>query len=146
MPSQNKKIVKDQEKLYRSIAPYRNPYKKIDGKLRISSQAFSDRNYEPSVDRAELCAHNPHYTKKSETAGVVYLLAKDVRDEKIFSKQPTGDINYSLDVKAAPSQNNKAHALIIGIPKYKTSNIFRKAQERLAILAEKNGWRLIPEE
>jgi hypothetical protein len=146
MSNQNKNFIHDQEKLYRSIEADKRLYKNIDGKLYLSSQAFCDRQEQPSVDRAELCNHDPKHTKKSKKAGVVYLLTHEVRNSKIFSQHPDGDVNYQLDAKAAPSPKNQAHALIIGKPKYKSDRAFKKVQERLAILAAKNGWCLMPDE
>ncbi len=55
-----KTVVESDEVLYRRVPAGRN-YKvpQSDGTFRLSSMAFSDPFYRPSVNRAELCDNDP---------------------------------------------------------------------------------------
>lgn len=136
-------IVGDEEEVYRCVASNRGLYCYIGGMLTFSSAAFSDRNMQPSVNRAKLCNNNPEKTKFRDSDGVVSLLTKDIRSEKVRVDSLPNIIEYKIDVIADPT-GNMAHAIIIPAPEYKNEKAFKKIQERLAYLATKRGWILAP--
>src|SRR5436305_3773515 len=75
--------VGDGERLFRSIAgdPARGQYAQAsDGRFVVSSSAFLDPDFRPSVDRAELCNSDPKWTRRSEGDAVAILLASRVRE------------------------------------------------------------------
>ncbi len=52
--------VTDDETLYRRVPCIEGLYViQADGSVKVSSAAFSDRSFRPSVDRAELCHNDP---------------------------------------------------------------------------------------
>ena len=101
---------------------------------------------QPSVDRALLRNCNPEAAKLSQNDGIICLLAKEVRDEKIIINNPQDVTEYKLDVKPDPLQNNAAHAIIVSSPPYKNKNAFEKTKIKLAFLASKRGWLIEPQE
>jgi hypothetical protein len=126
--------IADEELLYRRVL--RDHLVREDGALRISSQAFADRSMQPSVDRAELCDHDPRWTQQEPTNGVLSLLAADVRGtlpQRDERGRETGV--YAIDVKPDPLPDNPAHALIYAEPPFATRSVFRRLLERLAQMA-----------
>lgn len=74
-------FIRDDEVLYRSVrGKYGEEYSYDNiGKLKISSEAFRDRERKPSVDRAELKESNPSLSKRNDTDGIISLITADVR-------------------------------------------------------------------
>lgn len=138
-------IIPSNEDVYRSVLSGHNLYRIENGKLIFSSQAFNDRNMQPSVDRASLHNNNPELTKFGNSDGVVALLTGDIRQEKVSSGQHPNIQEYMVDVIADPLPNNKAHALIVPSPEYKNKKAFDKVKIRLAYLATQRGWIAEPE-
>jgi hypothetical protein len=147
--------VGDDETLFRCVFFGKKHYRiEPNGVLRISSQAFADRNREPSVDRALLCSNDPTWTQKSsggnENDGVVSLVADEVREIPVSSANPdaaSGEpkaVEYNIDVVPAPLQGNHAHAVVRPTPTYRTKSVFRRVCEKLAYLASQRGWVLPP--
>ena len=113
------------------------------GRGRLSSQAFTDRNFRPSVDRSRLCAGDPRHTQFSDSDGVVSLLTADVREISFMHDSVT----YQGEVIADPiGPANLAHAVISTAPPISQRNVFRKLLERLGHLAEVRGWMIEPRE
>ena len=60
--------VADNEILYRRIPCIEGLYViQADGTVKVSSAAFSDRSFRPSVDRAELCHNDPKETQHDQS-------------------------------------------------------------------------------
>lgn len=141
-----KTTVKDDEILYRRVqAGKKLKVRQPDGTFRVSSQAFRDPNYRPSVNRAELCDYNPSKVQFEPTDGVVSLVTRDVRaiDSVILYGQNRYPIqSYNIDVEHMPEQNNFAHAEIYMSPATNSQGVFRRLQERLAQLASQREWEI----
>ena len=72
-------LVADAEILYRRIPYVEGLYViQADGTVKVSSAAFSDRSFRPSVDRAELCYCDPRRTQREPSGGVVSAVTRDV--------------------------------------------------------------------
>jgi hypothetical protein len=140
--------VADEEVLYRRVLVGQNHYKLVDGSLRVSAQAFSDRKGAPSVDRAVLLGHDPRRARRSETDGVVGVVARDVRGLDV-SKQGNPVIRYRIDVhpdpipESADQPANPAHAEIRPAPPIESDNVFRRLRQALAELASRR-WEIRP--
>jgi hypothetical protein len=119
--------VADDEILYRSVR--RDQIIPVEGGVRLSSQAFTDRHMQVSVDRAKLRNHDPRNCQMSPTDAVVSLRVSDVRGSL------PGCPEYEIDVRPDPLPDNPAHALIYAQPQYANPSVFRKLRERLALLA-----------
>ena len=146
-------FIRDDEVLYRSIrGRYGEEYSYDNiGKLKISSEAFRDRERKPSVDRAELKESNPSLSKRNDTDGIVSLITADVRAiGTVKTKNQNMDtIVHAVDVIYNPIRENPAHSKIIVNPEFfgsknKQKNVFKLLQLALAELAEKNGWTVKP--
>ena len=146
-------FVRNDEILYRSVrGKYGEEYAYDNiGKLKVSSEAFRDRDKKPSVDRAELRGFNPVLSKLSDTDGVVSLITADVRAiGTVKTKiQNTDTTVHAVDVIYDPTPENPAHSKIVVNPEFfgsksKQRNVFKLLQLALAELAEKNGWTLEP--
>lgn len=144
-------FVDDDETLYRRLSAGRKLYNyKTDGTIKISSMAFTDREYKVSVDRAKLCNNNPMYTKGDEPGGVVSLVARDIRSiNELTRNDPKGRPikHFKIDVKPAPVQGNPAHAEIYAIPESTDADeggAFHRLCKRLARLAEARQWEILP--
>lgn len=150
----SKTHIDDSETLYRRIPYGRNLYEvQSDGTIRFSSQAFSDPHFRPSVDRAELCQHNPGYTQLKLSDGVISLIVSDVRFiDSVVQKDQNGNVvqSFTVDVEHVPIvnhptlSNNIAHAEIHTIPPCPNKGVFRKLSEKLALLAGKRQWEIEP--
>lgn len=146
--------VQDDEVLYRRVLYGVSHYRIIDGKPKLSSQAFTDRNQAPSVDRATLRGNDPYLTQKNPTDSVVSLLTSDVRATDTVKTFENGvpKIIYKIDVVSVPligipgENDNSAHAEIRPNPEYKGDKPFRKLLERLALLANDRKWEIPPYE
>lgn len=124
----------------------------IDGILQVDSHAFMDPSQQISVDRAKLCNFDPTYTQnKNSLNGVVKLVAQDIR--KIDDiEHGTTHAQYGFDVIPAPVKNhpeiedNLAHAEIWSDPRNMSKNVFRRLRRALAMIANKYGWLILPED
>ncbi|MHB1949744.1 MAG: hypothetical protein ACYCQI_16720 [Gammaproteobacteria bacterium] len=125
--------VEDTEILYRSVRKSEIIHQS-NGEYVISSSAFNDKQkMQPSVDRAILQNNDPAISRRfSPTDAVVFLKAGEVRKEKVSK----AEIEYALDVKPDPLEENHAHAIIVPAPQYKNPNAFKKVKESLARLAK----------
>jgi hypothetical protein len=150
-------IVTDDEVIYRCVFYDRGLYRIVDQRLQLSSQAFADRNQMPSVDRAALRGNDPTQTQKSPEDGVVSLLTGVVRQiDTVRQMDAKGKLitQYQINVIADPivgqahMSDNLAHAEIRPTPQYQNKSVFRKLQERLALLAtqriDQQGWEITP--
>lgn len=150
----NDDSVRDDETLYRAMLNTEKVvrYTYSGGKFKITSQAFFDRNRQPSVGRAELTECDPalylSHSNLDEKSGVISLNAGVVREIDLEL--------HTVKVKPAPEKGNPGHAKIIMIPKLccisnkKRKSEFGDLREALADIAneslDKNGWTLEPKE
>ena len=131
--------VADEEVLYRLVKHQRGYIKLENGEWRPSSQAFTDPKYRISVDRAELCNHDPAHTLRGMAGFVCSVGAGKARGIKdVVQRTPKGEIirQHSVCVDHAPEPENYAHAEVYAHPTVANKNVFRKLQERLALLAQ----------
>lgn len=147
--------VDDRELLYRRVPIAGGCYKLIDGRVRVSSSAFNDRGWKPSVDRAVLRTH-PDETKENVSDGIVSLLTLRVRGIPIPNNLADGSPGipprYEIDVLPRPvaatdnsqQRENLAHAQIESEPGFISESRFKKLKEALAGLATENGWLIEP--
>ena len=144
--------VGDEEILYRRVPYIEGLYVvQADGAVKVSSQAFSDRSFRPSVDRAELCHNDPRKTQREPSDGVVSVVTRDVRSiDTVMQNDKAGKIiqTFDVDVEHVPILNhptlpdNAAHAEIYTNPACPNKSIFRKLSERLAQLANGRPWEI----
>ena len=143
--------VKDKEKLYRRVRDIAGNYKRMeDGRCRVSSAAFGDRTYKPSVDRAKLRNNDPRKTQVELTDFVTRVMCNEVR---LISTVPgtQGKQCRTIDVKPYPIwnhdtlPNNPAHAQILALPEIEINErrAFEKLTKALSRLANSN-WELGP--
>ncbi|HJT56468.1 MAG TPA: hypothetical protein VJ761_08235 [Ktedonobacteraceae bacterium] len=149
--------ITDDEILFRRILANKGLYETLpDGRVLFSSQAFADRTFRPSVDRASLCDNSPKHSLgpySDKEAGVTSLITGDVRG--IIEHEREGLIQtFFVDVEHKPiekdpdqpdSSENFAHAEIYTTPPC-TKGVFKKLRERLALLANASQWALKPSE
>ena len=146
--------VGDDEVLWRSIRLEFVTYP--NGRKRLSSQAFNDAEWKPSVDRANLRA-NPSETRLSGTDGIAQLLTSEVRDLTTIvvnpdEKKAGAKAYYKVDVveRAIPVGNpdglpeNPAHAQVEVDPKFANASRFNKLKDALCRLAESRDWVIEP--
>lgn len=117
-------------------------------KIRISSQAFLDRQYKVSVDRAKLCNFDPTKTQQKNENAVVSLLTEDVRQiDTVIERNQKGKCveKHRIDVIPDALEDNEAHALIVPDPEcQKPKQVFRKLIDAPARLANERGWAICP--
>ncbi|GER86535.1 hypothetical protein KDW_06970 [Dictyobacter vulcani] len=143
--------IEDHEVLFRRVPNTPDYIVRREGMVRISSQAFSDRYYRPSVDRAILRENNPKLCQQNATDAVVSIIARDVRGIEGILKNNGNEPpqQYIIDIEYVPIENvpgkpdNIAHAEIFTDP-ICDKNIFRKLKERLAQLANLRLWDVDP--
>jgi hypothetical protein len=147
--------ISDDEQLYRNVRgdPAKGEFyvNEITGHLKITSQAFLDReNQKPSVDRAKLVNFNPKVLRLAGS-GIVTLIAEEVRQIGSVKTEGNGiqTIAHHVDVMPDPEPTNPAHALIIVDPDYlsdpaKREKAFKLLRRALAKLATNRGWTLKP--
>lgn len=142
--------VADDETLYRRVPRHEGNFKLENGAYRISSAAFSDRRFQPSVDRAALRGNDPRNSQSNSTDCVVSLLASDVRYKTVGADWPLRQtLTCQVDVTPDPITNqpnlpdNLAHALIRAVPDLKLDEkaLFRRLTKSLARLAK---WEIKP--
>ncbi|MFN6569928.1 hypothetical protein [Dendronalium sp. ChiSLP03b] len=142
-------VVTDDELLYRCVFRGLDKYYRIgEFGLELSSQAFTDRNQAPSVDRAKLCGYDPKCTQKNPDDGVGSLITAEVRMINISQNDQKGNplFDYKIDVCPRPTDENLAHAQIEPSPDYSNKTTFKKVAEKLARLAteriKQQGWEI----
>lgn len=142
--------VADDEVLYRRVPHRPGHFLDENGRVRVTSQAFSDRRFRPSVDRAKLCGHDPSHTRAAPTDAVASLVARQVRGiDTVEQRNEKGEVilRHSIDVEPRPIRDdpvlpdNPAHAEIFAVPEFQNERTFRKLRESLALLAE---WQIPP--
>jgi hypothetical protein len=115
-----------------------------NGELRISSQAFADRECEPSVDRELLCRDlgGAAFTQQVPENGVLTITAAAVRGINIehaeAKKEPA---HFVADLDPRPIAGNPAHHVIRLVPTTDKKGVFKKLIERLPQLAK---WEILP--
>ncbi len=124
--------VADDELLYRRVKAWQSHFKQTQSGVRVSSQAFSDRNLRPSVDRALLNCHDPSRTQESSGDLVVSVWAHQVRTLTV--QRGTDDI-CPADVEPKPTPANPAHAEVFLLAPHNDRRVFDKVIERLAQLS-----------
>jgi hypothetical protein len=147
----SKTVVEDDESLYRCIffetSDNQKVYQIKGKKALVSANAFRDSGAAPSVDRACLCNFDPTHTQKNPKDGVIRLICRDVRlIDTVTQNDPKGNptFTYKIDVLHRPLPDNVAHAQIEPSPSYQSKGGFRKLMERLAFLANQQGWEILP--
>lgn len=138
-------FVLDDEILYRRVT-YDKKNWAGDNKdnLRVQRSAFSDRNKQPSVDRAKLCGFNPSHTQAEDIRnGVVSLVTGEVR--MLGLRHEKEDFSYKVDVVHKPEKNNVAHAEVTVDPEITSDNVFKRLREMLTRLANQRGWLIFPD-
>lgn len=137
--AQDVDALEEDELFYRRILPDKGHFKLADGELRLSSQAFSDRQLEPSVDRARLteALGGPAFTQSDPANGVVSIAVGDVRAIRV-EHQPKGEevSTFVADLQYRPVDGNPAHYVVLLVPTSKKKSVFKKLIERLARRAE----------
>lgn len=144
--------VEDDEVLYRRVPRKEGLYVATpDRKIRVSSAAFSDPGYRPSVDRARMCGNDPRKTQQDVTDAVVSVVTRDVRgiDTVVQNDSNGRPIRaFCVDVEHVPVfdhpvlPDNHAHAEIYLIPEVSNKSVFRKLCERLSKLANERPWEI----
>ncbi len=125
--------ITDDEVLYRRIPSGKKLYAfRLDGKIEIEPEAFEDRDCRISVDRAEICVHNPWNTLgKDDGGGVVSLVTRDVRAIKNIARMGTKERVLQP----------------FGIPEFMDidkKRAFRRLRHRIAELVEARPWEIEP--
>lgn len=147
--------IDDEEILYRRVPTHiKGLIKQLpNGGLGVSSTAFLDTGYRPSVDRAKLRGNDPKQTLGTMAGGVVSLKTGDVRsiENLVQYDNKTKQIvcTFISDVEPKPifdcpdEPDNPAHAEIYIHPPC-TRKIFERLRERLALLANNRPWEIVP--
>ena len=145
--------VDNDEDLFRQVPNVGSHFAHVEGRLRLSTSAFNDSAFKPSVDRARLNGNDPKRTQKKPSDGVVKLIAQEVRSiagvvkYEVDGREQT---KFKIDVIPDPIEpqdggcGNPAHALIVADPSIGTQGMFKKLKESLARLAEAHGWIIEP--
>jgi hypothetical protein len=133
------------EIVFRRVLPGMGHYSFDDAnRLRVSPSAFADRELQPSVDREMLLRNlgGASFTRQLPQNAVVRLKVADVRAVTIPKQDSQGRTQeeYVADVEPRPLPENAAHCVIKMSPSY-SKGMFRKLQERLALLAD---WEIPP--
>lgn len=140
-------LVADEELLNRSVR--REWVVLRDEKWKLSSQAFNDVSWKPSVDRATL--RSAEASKHSPTDGVCCIQAAEVRSISTIEHQ-TNKTPYKVDVMARPVPQdnpgglpeNPAHAQVEVAPEFENKSRFNKLKDSLCRLARERGWVIEP--
>lgn len=132
--------IEDEELLYRRILPAYIDWTKYPPEPR--SEAFSDRNFRVSVDRALLCDHDPTHTQEEGENFVCCLVTLDVRKiHEVVKGDSKGGVSvqYEVDVEPQPLSHNQAHAEIFALPYISTRQVFRRLRHALQRLSSWEG-------
>ena len=141
-------FISDDEVLYRRVPDDKRLLKRLsNGTIKISSQAFYESGFRPSVDRAKKCENDPWRTANRYTGpcGVTSIIATDVRAINLVQH----DRSFIVDIEPKPIFNdpnepdNPAHAEIYTDPMC-SRKVFQKLLERLALLANSRSWEIEP--
>jgi hypothetical protein len=142
--------VGDNELLHRSFLPT-----DVNEEGKLSSTAFNDPQFRPSVDRA-LLRPNPKDTQRTPECGIAQLLTVEVRavDSVARMDLPSGDAPeaYRVDVVERPVEPdhdlgipaNPAHAQIESDPELSNASRFKRLKEALSQLANSRDWPIQP--
>lgn len=127
--------VSDPELLYRRVLPVHVDYE-VQPPQPVS-EAFFDRDKKISVDRADLCGHDPTHTQEKSENFVRCLRAKGVRgiNDVVTGDERTGKAQHDIDVVPYPLNDNDAHAHIVGKPHVSSKGAFRKLRHSLLRLS-----------
>ena len=137
--------IEDNEKLYRRVIIHkinthpneRKYYYDISGVLKVTPQAFLDKDRQPSIDRACNRNYDPTETQNDDTDGIILLIAGDIRNKVNIE-------GHDVYVKYDPEYGNIAHSLILLKPHPNTKNKRGKFREDLADIANMRGWEMGP--
>lgn len=146
-------MVVDEDLLYRRV---RHDWTVVDGDaVRLTSQAFNDRLFKPSVNRCSIWP-DPVCSKVDASDGVVQLLAGEVRQIGGVVHNPAAAIDqqvaYKLEVIARPIAldnaeglpENPSHAQIESDPMVESRSRFDKIKDALSRLAERRPYAVNP--
>lgn len=131
--------IEDEELLYRRVLPDHVDWKSHPPEL--TSEAFGDRGYRVSVDRAELCGHNPVHTQDGKANYVCCLVTLAIRKiDVVVRRDQNGEVSvkHNIDVEAVPLRDNDAHAEIFGQPHLSNDKVFRRLRHALR---ERSSWK-----
>lgn len=116
--------------------------------LELGHSAFNDPKRQPSVDRRSLRADVPADSRRAPEAGVVTLVAGEVRSiRSVRTFDPKGKTvvhEHEVDVLHRPVAGNYSHAQIEGSPHPDASGAWKKLKEALCQLAKARGWSFPP--
>lgn len=124
--------VEDSEWLYRRVDPLKVDWR--GGRCRPGSQAFGPIENGMSVDRAELCDHDPNHVKKKPTDHVCSATAgavRNIKTEKFSKGKSTGEF-YGTDVRATPEEHNVAHADVHETREFPSRSMYKRLKASLA--------------
>jgi len=150
----NQSILEDEEIVYRRI---RVEWARVndDGRWVLTSQAFNDQGWKPSVDRKILRAA-PADSQMEPTDGIAQLLTAEVRATTGLIHNPekplADQVTYKLDVIARPIPPNNpeglaenlSHAQIESDPTVASRSRFDRVKEALSRLAMNRDWVIPP--
>jgi hypothetical protein len=138
-------LIPDNEPIFRRVRYGFKEYSiEEDGTCRLSSQAFTDRGFRPSVDRSSLCHASD--TQGDGDNGVLALIPGDIRAiHDVVRRDQKGRIEgeYAVDVHSDPLPDNPAHSEIRAHPTIANKRVFRRLQDALVRLAE---WEIHPKD
>lgn len=142
--------IRKEEVFFRRVLSRQGYVSDHDG-VRISSMAFADRKFEPSIDRLKiierLALGGAEFTQQSPENGVLRLTAGDIRGVEFSHSPPKSpETQYTANVHPDPIKDapkNLAHCVVRARPAPNKKTIFKKLAERLARLAE---WEILPPE
>ncbi|MFV8628544.1 hypothetical protein ACNRDB_03495 [Ralstonia pseudosolanacearum] len=140
-------FIDNAEIVYRRVPNDPMFFSVVGGKLRVHSVAFNDKTQKPSVERSSLLDNEPQRAKTVGTQGVVGLVTGSVRGIDTVTQTDTdGNVikTHQIDVVPDKLPDNPAHALITHAPEFQSKRPFERLKERLARLAEKEGWLVEP--
>lgn len=147
-------IVEDAELLYRSVRNLQDLFSVVEGKLRVSENAFNDPEFKPSVDRSSMRT-DPKDARLSETDGVLAVSAQEVRGIATVLVNPADRSNtdcYAVDAIHRPltaeqnnGRDNLAHCQVECQPGITRNHFNKKLRNKLAQLAETRGWIVSPQ-
>jgi hypothetical protein len=135
-PDQTDDRVDDDEILYRRVLGKDTPI--VEGVRRLSSQAFTDRSKEPSVDRARLRNNCPERTQLDPTCAVFSVTARQVRQIELPRRMPDGreEMVHPFDVRPEPTDDNPSHAVIYAVlQEFRSRSGFDKLLKELRKIA-----------
>lgn len=114
--------------------------------LKVRTSAFNDRERKPSVDRQDLRQGAPQSSRKAPSAGVVALIAGEVRGISVatLDKDEQVQMVHAVDVLHRPLDENYAHAQIECAPHVVSEGAWKRLKEALCRIAQQHGWACRP--